>query len=305
MSVKWWISIWGININSDICSEEDYWVQWMWEWCLVWCTSASKWNWWELLENSNRCVDLCMNNDRCLTTDSSESLELWDRSFLSICTQWEFYTGNAIMCNSRSLLMHENVAYQTTLLEYGVPCPISQNENDNYDNKCVFKCNSWAHLTGDLTWRFGLTWCYRNCKLPWSLSWETIRHNEIVMAYNLADAYCSNSWEHDTCSDHEKALICSDWDLYVVGEWNIASSDLAKSLWYVSDTCTLNSFVCNLWYYNVAYNEVNMDTWNYESCMDYGAVEWECVSSDENSHYRLVSCKSWYSTWAGYPNECR
>lgn len=317
VSVKWSISFGEIDINSysQNCTTDDLWVQWARSGCLVWCTRASLWRWWELLESSEACKDLCRSNSKCITPDEGE----YSKNEHNSACIWLFYTGNATMCTSRALLLYKNVMYETKLIGSDVPCPI------NWDNKCIFKCISWAYLTWDFTWRIWLTWCYKNCDLPWSSTWQQIRHNEVVTWYNLSDAYCVNGvGSGDNCSSHGKRLVCSDGVLYISRGWSLASPVTAESLNYTNSSCILHTSSCDTNDYNllqnwivardtVTWNDSNRsvsiwEKWKYELCIDYnvswyGSGDW--CNEIRPYHYKLIQCQQWYSTWEDHPYECR
>ena len=178
LSVGGAVSIWRVNINTS-CDNFSFWVIWSYSGCLVWCTKA----WfkagkkWELLDQWNECAEICENNSgHCLNQDVEVvNVEDYDAQ----CTTWVVNTGNAHLCID-DLDSYKNVIFESSLIDSDEECPTGQ-------NICVYQCNEGYHLTWDSEW----IGCYSDCKLPWDET-KTIKHNETVFGYNIANVSCSN-----------------------------------------------------------------------------------------------------------------
>ena len=344
---KWWVesqwavSFWEIDIDTD-CWEADLWVQWVWDGCLVGCTRASldEWNKWEMLDQWTDCIEKCEANPKCTTADDNNTVIPYD----SFCTTGAISTENAYMCDTWALADHENVVFETTLIDSENNCP-------NWENKCVYKCNEWYHLTWDKTWKpnsINPIACYSDCTLPWTgENWETIKikHNEMVTWYNTDQAFCSvdnfKFWEdketdHDTCKNHKKTLICVDGILYIATGGNATDqkADSPNSEHnYTIGTCNLNQFRCDTSAtgYNLTWGaitwqlkdittwtggylnkrdwmRVNWEKWIYKLCINYDPVDnlnGEHCNEVEPYTFRLVWCMPDYMTWEHHPWECR
>jgi len=167
VELNWSMSIWNIDIDSWGCSDDDLWVEWVWSGCLVWCTVSSKLQWWQLLDQWERCESLCKWNDNCVDLPREEIRD----TYTSSCSEWQISNiNNAIMCSEAALWIYENVIFETSLIDSEEDCPA-------WDNKCVYQCVKWSHLTWDTTWRWYGVWCFRDCELRWSTG-DYIRHNQ-------------------------------------------------------------------------------------------------------------------------------
>jgi hypothetical protein len=82
---------------------------------------------------------------------------------------------------------YKNVVFETYLIDSEEECP------SNAHNQCAYRCNSNAHLTGDVTGKKdGVTMCFKDCKLPWD-STISKKHNETIIGYDNVNAYCTSA----------------------------------------------------------------------------------------------------------------
>lgn len=313
LSVNGAISFWEIDINTRQCNEENYWVEWTWNGCLVWCTqawkSAGKW---ELLDRWEHCESIC--NWKCFYTPKNDVPRPAD--YNSFCSKISI--DKAHMCKNVNLY-HKDVVFETVLIDSDAACPVASD-----DNKCFFKCNSWTHLIGNE--------CIDDCVLPWSSTGAKIKHGDQITWYNAYNVYCSSDASStsnipDTCEKHKETLKCKNGTLYVKNTTNPA---VTANGGYTYQSCMLNQYRCDTTSggYNLDQNFITntvRDTvswndadrwqsswtrWVYKLCKDYDAApsnpQVNGVSCTPKSyHYKLVKCQNWYSTWANHPFECR
>ena len=282
LSNWWWVSlwwamfIWEINIDSLRCTSSDLWVEWVWNGCLVWCTQFSHnlTEWWELLSQWDKCESLCEGSSRCVSISSVEDLS---DTYASSCSKWQISnTNNAIMCSEAALWIYENVIFETSLIDSEEECPV-------WDNKCVYQCVKWSHLTWDTTWRWYGVWCFRDCELRWSTG-DYIRHNQqstwenwvyLCVDGTLNLSWCLNGYhteDYSTCVSNTKQEQC-------IQSWAPDHSHYKSQL------------------VNVTWN----GWWDYGSWTQPSICGWECdsdyhLSSDGKKcefNHKNVQCQTW------------
>ena len=308
VSVNWVIAIADVDISNN-CNSTNYWLVWSYNWCLVWCTKWTVDSRWELLDRWKKCEQMCRDNSsKCYFKE--EPSETPTPDYTSFCTAKT--VGNAHMCNNVTNL-YKNVVFESKLIDSEAECPA---EHD----KCIFQCDKWSHIFYDDN---GKPSCKLDCLLPWSESWEKIKHNEEVeTTYNVSSLSCSNdAWKSpipESCVSHKKSLVCNNGVLYEKGT-NKKAVDWTK--WYMYTSCNLTSYKCdvseggyNLTSSNIkdtisSWNdtdrwETNWTRWVYKLCKDYNS-NWYDVCTATDKHYKLVKCQNWYSTWATHPYECK
>lgn len=330
---SWAVSFWEININVKQCRVADLGLEGVWSGCLVWCTHASMSTWykWEMLDQWEKCTNQCEGNIMCISSKDIEE----EHPYTSFCSTGVIWTWNAYMCNTWILSHYKNVVFETALIDSNTICP-------NGENKCIYKCNSWYHLTWDTTWKpntVNSVACYSDCDLPW---WGKIRHNEMVTWYNSTEAFCSvdnfnygnsDGTTHDTCRRHKKKLICNDGVLYLANSSNKVTTQTASSAGYTYETCQLRDYRCNTstGAYNLKVDDItwwmhdsvtwtdstltgsdwkrlNWTKWVYKLCVDYDPhtnPNGEQCDDKKPYHFRLVWCVSGYMTWEHHPWECK
>ena len=340
---KWWVeSRWAVSFGKiDItdtakkCLYENLWVQWMWEmeyqWktygCLVWCTKKSSENGlsWELMDTWEACTEKCKETSQCMTPEDTEEEYYYD----AFCTTWVISTKYAVMCSELDLQKYKNAIFETALIDSETVCP-------NGENKCVYQCASWYHLTWDVTGRRGTingvnkVWCYQDCE------WygTTKRHNEIITWYNMDIVSCSventnfpedKATNHDNCGNHKASLICSDGVWYMWDNVRKKTWATANNSGYTYESCELTNFVCNTGDYNLTQSDINLfdnvdwtkdvdgkhnlnlnwgtnvnwQEWVYKVCVDYNPEEPHNGEqcNDIAHHYHWVKCQPGYRTW--------
>ena len=327
------VSFGEIDIDVRNCYSEDLWLEGTRNGCLVGCTRASMntWNKWEMLDQWEKCTNQCEGNTMCISSKDIEE----EHPYTSFCSTWVIWTWNAYMCNPWILSQYKNVIFETALIDSNTTCP-------NGENKCVYKCNSWYHLTWDVTWKpntVNSVACYSDCNLPW---WGKIKHNEMVTWYNSTEAFCSVDnfnygtnvgTTHDDCSKHKKKLICSDGVLYIANNSNKATTQTASGAGYTKETCQLRDYRCDTsagaynlkldditwWMHDDAAwtdsyltnndgKRVNWTKWVYKLCVDYDPhsnPNGEKCDDVKPYHFRLVGCQPGYMTWDHHPWECK
>ena len=137
--VDWVTTLWAVSfgeINNTPCNDNNIWLQWSRNGCLVWCTKQSKASWkWELLDRWSECEKKCHETGKCLVGDENNGEK---DDYGAFCTEENI--ENAQLCFSEDLAMYENVVFETSVIDHNEACP-SWNEN-----KCIYKCNENARL---------------------------------------------------------------------------------------------------------------------------------------------------------------
>ena len=309
-----WVSVSGTVWFGNIqiaggrriyCDEEsNIWLEWSWDWCLVWCTEVSMNEWkWELLDRWSLCEDKCARNSRwCLYTPIDTGLD--ERlDYSGSCITDHIYVENATRCTTWENESYKNVAFEGVLIDREDPCPTTGN------NKCVYRCDPGFHLTWDIAWWSSDVMCYRDCVLPRDHT-KKIKHNETVTGYNIEDVYCSND-EYvfpyqltpkvanakgpETCGNysHKKTLICNGWTLYILKNGKADMWSRTEAEKYEFESCNLHNYRCDTWVYTLTPQQVMEEKedqpkngnravadrtatlqwirWQYKLCLDYNA----------------------------------
>ena len=325
LSVGGAVSIWRVNINIDDCTEDNLWVIWSYEGCLVWCTEA----WsndnqrWELLDQGKRCASVCQSNSGyCL---NQEGTEVTVNDSDAQCTTWVVDIENAHLCID-DLESYKNVIFESSLIDSENTCPT------NGQNICVYQCDSGFNLKQDPL-DDNKRGCYDECKLPWNPT-KKIQHGETITWYNVENAVCATDSDKspiDTCGKHKKQLICYKWKLLLKSSnWKPISWTEATAANYKYETCMLGWYRCktdsdnySLYVSDITavnwYNDTPKDAtvgrivkdrtiakwvrWNYKLCMDYDGTppadwkNWENCSTWDITptpyHYKFVGCNTW------------
>ena len=220
---NWSISFWDIDINEQ-CNPSNFWVQWSWSWCLVWCTfwSYSDWKRWDLLDQSERCRGICFNADKCKNPTT------WDNQKSSWYCSRELNKPREALCPGLNAAEWTNVVFNVVLVDNRA---CSWNGNIN---QCIYQCADGYHLFED--WK-----CYKDCDLPWG--W-TIKHGETVKWYRKSNVTC---WPTSCESNWQwKEMICVDWKLegswtYVFEKCKTYGNHSCKSKWYTFSTKITNA----------------------------------------------------------------
>lgn len=101
---KWAVGLWIMDVTQT-CNEKNYWVQWMWNGCLVWCTKESRDQWWkwEMLDRGDICSTICdykkWDFNRDWTVDISDSIRFNDKCYKSILGQYSLNSLEAQQCD--------------------------------------------------------------------------------------------------------------------------------------------------------------------------------------------------------------
>lgn len=137
--VDWVTTLWAVSfgeVNNTPCNDNNIWLQWSRNGCLVWCTKQSKASWkWELLDRWSECEKKCHETGKCLVGDENNSEK---DDYGAFCTEENI--ENAQLCFSEDLVMYENVVFETSVIDHNEACP-SWNEN-----KCIYQCNGDSRL---------------------------------------------------------------------------------------------------------------------------------------------------------------
>ena len=321
VEIKWAVSIGNIDINTP-CQPASIWLQWLWNGCLVSCTEQSKWQWWELLDQGERCRNLCdqPSNIKCINklieyvpvpVNGEVTKQKEDRWILENLDDWVVNVTQATRCPNEEPSSFKDVIFETTLIDSEKKCP-SESDSDLAflkDNHAVYRCNENTHLTWDDTWRSRWTWCFADCKLPSNGTWdkEWIRHNQTITWYNVNEVACANDEgdpaSTETCGQgtdlgglssvhHREVLICIDGTLY------LERSRLVKALDHTDSTLNYDQWKCDLKQYRC-----DTSDWNYNLTMKW-TVSWMKIKPSTNineyedrvweyvdviNHYRGVS----------------
>ncbi len=310
MSVSGAIWFWNIDIENVPCNDNNIWVEWARNWCLVWCTEESKSNSnkWELLDHWGRCEEIC-NNDKCIFKVFTGLEEIPD--YTGFCLTDHIDVSNATRCTTWENESYENVVFWSVLIDYEAECPTTGN------NKCVYRCNPETHLTWDAVWWTNAVMCYKDCELPWG---ETIKHNETRIAYNIENVTCSNDvyvfpyqteiinkpvntyqiWNKsingivyqnrdkngksfESCGnyDHKKTLVCLSWSLYLLGSDGKADKTTKTvAELYKYQSCNLHDYKCDTWVYLLTQQRIAEDKEDVPKngsrvVADRGILTWE------------------------------
>ena len=142
------------------------------------------------------------------------------------------------------------------------------------NNKCVYQCEEWYHLTWDNTGiiksdderKQKWMWCYADCKL-YAADGTTVssyvKHNVVVYWYDANAEYCAyndgkkNPASTYTCNNHKTQLMCVDGKFYKKSWWNWVDN---STTWY--ENCTLNKYdMCASQGYSLTKTDI---TWTYK-----------------------------------------
>ena len=340
---KWAVSF-G-NIYGQNCTSEDVWVQWTWGGCLVWCTNESaKYGKWEMIDHGEVCENKCQdssNSDYCMIDPIKPEKP---GSYSGYCTTDGVDTGHSHHCGGEDLVRtyYQNIVFETKLIDSDDKCPNPTDPNNWTENRCVFKCDGWYHLTWGSD---GRERCYKDCELPWDHT--KIKHNETVTAYKRKEAYCSYDSDAQkgpyTCNNYKATLQCDNGVLMVKSSYgSVDNGKTASSVGYKYNECMLNQYRCDTSVYKYSYSDIVdsdkfNDTvssrittnrsktegmrWIYKLCIDYDAQTQNTVQylNGDNcfarnyvstnpkhytANYQWVGCKPGYHTWAWYENVC-
>lgn len=338
LAVKGAISVWYLSINVTVnqCDTGSLWVIWSWNGCLVGCTKKSMENgrWWELFDRWEECRKACLNDSYCSFNEKTEDVgenseeNFNDKDYDSFCTDYPDY---ATPCFSWSLQNYKNVVFETNLIDSNVSCPSLE-----WENKCVFKCNSWYHLTGDVAWwNSSRKECYSDCSFIYK-NWPTVplEHNQTIIWYSLPNQNCSYNISNGTittCANRKQTFICNNWTVYIAKNWVATQNKAANNTYY--ENCELKEYNCPIWPKDfnltktsiesidtdIQWNDVdrsitNWKRWVYRLCLDYKPVGWsneqcsvayEKVGGVYDKHYQLERCNDWYKTWVWFEYECK
>ena len=333
---NWAVSFWEVNIVTQKCTSADKWVQWTWQGCLVGCTetsAASLPSKWEMIDHGTGCEKICENNSSyCMINP----IKIEVNSNPSYCTNIGVDTGHSHHCGGEENILptYKDVLFETVLIDSDAKCPDPADPNNWTENRCVFKCDGWYHLTWGAD---GRARCYKDCELVWDHS--TIKHNETVTAYKRTDTNCSYNSDAQkgpyTCKNYKATLVCDNWTLKVKQSFasSIENGKDAYDLWYQYNECMLHQYRCPATY---NYNKSQIDSvfkdaptngrwniqnrqkivwtrWQYKLCVDYDAVTRNtvqylngesCFERDKNAdnsynlHYQWLGCNDHYHTWS-------
>ena len=201
LAVKGPVSLGEIDITKETCDSDNLWVEWSYQWCVVWCTKASMeaedGSKWEMLDRGQKCLDICAVSSDCIYEKDEEIPPKPD--YKAFCTEW-VDTDGAELCFPDELSGYQNVIFETSLVDNG-NCDMAKGEN-----KCVYQCKSGYHLAKDITQASNLgedkgkIKCFKDCDLTELLSddwknedWSPIilKHNQTITAYNKEVVECS------------------------------------------------------------------------------------------------------------------
>ena len=264
------VKLWSIDIQGVECTSENVWVMWLWNGCMVWCTSGSAIrSKWEMLGYWSLCEQICKNSDKCI----AQALDTLPNEYVSFCITWSVDIANTTMCTGSRLDLYHNVVFEAHLIDSDEEC------SDELINQCVFRCKDQTHLTWDQTWKMGWdTKCFNDCPLPWSGS-QYREHNAMITGYSLTGVNCSDGARHrDTCADYKKQLMCVDGRWYEMENGVVTETENTD---YIYETCTLNEYVCDT---SVdAFNLTREDIVNWKedfipSIWAYSVVAWNSNS---------------------------
>ena len=300
LSVKWPVRFGNLDI-SEACDDDSLWVIWMWDKCLVGCTTKSKAKKvngkgkWELLDRWKICQDVCeINAERCY--NEMEKLEEPD-PYTSYCSEG-VDTSNASPCtpvwNS-----YNNVVFETSLIDADVACPTSA------PNKCIYQCDKWYHLRYDETGKFPSNKnpnlkCFKDCNLVellWREEWKSvwnnwvITHNDTVVAYNKDSVACSYhkyTPPLPTYSDYLDNGYGTKWDRR---GW--IGQDINNRRYLLPETCTNNAHEQNLVCVNWELFITNKDKKTASTILaTKGWTLWDSYLWYEHNGYIYKTCKT-------------
>ena len=314
------VSLWDIDIKSKDCDSthsDNYWLEWKYKWCLVGCTK----DWWKMFDRGAKCEEICKNestfNGKCPhDTEIPDSPD----DYTAFCTGLA-KTDNATQCPNLEAQMqnYKNVVFETKLVNNG-NCPESE-------DKCIFQCRTWFHLTGLITNGYNSSYeykkCYKDCYYPRDTNetWPQVPTNTIITWYNRDSVFCSSndpddSPEHDHCGNHKQTLICYSWQRYDYNKAQNTRSNIPNTT-HKYETCETKEYDCPSSYgltKNYIINDLlendNGKTWNtgdrstttltrwkYKLCLDYDPQsdhDLECLERDNDNphtkHYKFVGC---------------
>ncbi len=300
-----WLSVGGavsfgeIDIYAKYCDGDNLWVEWAYSWCLVWCTQTSMNIWWrwEMLDQWNRCAQVCTNNSsRCLYNENIEELEVADHSAQCVIFIPGLSTGNAEPCVSNTALdSYKNVFFETSLIDSEDQCP------NGGQNVCYYKCKSGYHL-----YEYQ---CKQDCEYQW-YDWtveRNIKHGEERVWYETWSVNCSSDdgrW-NKTCADYKKTLVCDNGTMKIKNTNNVAQNGYyhtgCEMLWYRCDTGTYSLTLTDIQalgdsvpsnYHDRA--TVTWTRWIYKVCLDYGGVG-QTTCNTWDAHFFFSGCRAGYT----------
>ena len=315
------VSLWDIDIKSKDCDSthsDNYWLEWKYDWCLVGCTI----DWWKMFDRGAKCEEICNENIN-IFKECPRDAAIPDSpdDYTAFCTGLA-KTDNATQCPDLETQMqnYKNVVFETKLVDNG-NCPESE-------DKCIFQCKPWFHLTGLITNDYNSSYeykkCYEDCYYPWDTkkTWLQVPTNTIITWYNRDSVSCSSNEpddrpEHDHCGNHKQTLICYSWQRYDYNKAQNTRSNIPNTT-HKYETCETKKYDCLSSYYGLTKDYIindlrendNGKTWNtddrstttltrwkYKLCLDYDPqsdYDLECLERDNDNphtkHYKFVGC---------------
>ena len=280
----WWISVWAIDIEVNSCNEDNIWVQWVYNGCLMWCTTWSSVDGkWDLLETSTTCMEWCDGDDKCVDTIKTiyESFtgfcnldSLWVlRDRVSSC--WDLHSAEYISAWAIRRDSFKDVIFDVNFV---TECP-SGDTIHLLSNPCTYVCPEWYSIWSGM--------CYQDCELPWDATTK-VHYWTIVTGYTQNLAQCA-SWQ--TCNDFRGEIKCgadstgnAHWDV-VAG--NVGFTNAAD----LKNFCSLDAGVACPSDFNLTSTWIV--GWIYSGCTEYATV-WN-TQCNASTKYKFIGCASWYS----------
>jgi len=220
VSSKWAVSLWSVNIVSTTCNNDNVWMMWTWNSCLVWCTSfwAAEWWKWEMVDHSESCKNKCKNESagKCIVTDGFAAAVIHE-DYPSYCV-WYANTDKAILCNYNLREGYDNMVFEKKLISSNESCPLNTDAN-----KCVFKCmKRYPTVTPDgkdctdknvlSCWTMSTPQSFWKCKWPATY----IEGVDSLTSWTYADGKtCGELW---SCE-----WSCKNW---YVRAWNVCKLNI-------------------------------------------------------------------------------
>lgn len=318
------VSLWDININSKPCNPDNYWLEWKYKWCLVGCTK----DWWKMFDRGAKCEKICNGDNPDIFKECPRDAAIPDSpdDYTAFCTGLA-NTDNATQCPGFETQMqnYKNVVFETKLVDNG-NCPESE-------DKCIFQCNTWFHLTGLITNGYNSSYkykkCYEDCYYPWDTykTWPQVPTNTIITWYDMESVACSSvNAKHDNCGKHKQTLICYNNKRYNYDKEN-KKRNPEENTGHKYEKCTTTEYTCESSYdlnKEKILNTLNdtatengrktedrstttLTRWKYKLCLDYDPQsdhDLECLERDRNNnphneHYQFIECNSEYDLFTG------
>jgi len=272
VETQWAINVWNIDITTTDCTNENIWLFWYFEQCLVWCTtwSANNEGKRNLMDAHTGCVEMCNTNSwHCITPDPIIIPTTGSQCIGSIPN-----SENYKRCDEND---KDNITLNTLDVQFSsqfvdvCPKPLGISANP-----CLYTCKS------DAT-RIDWEWCQKNC--TW-VNGVTLKHWETITAYRHTSETCTNQ-----CKDNQALLKCNNGNLINQKNWTITTEYT-----YTSCTTTWSAWTCDS-SFNLTkeQKDQHLTGHNYLTCTGYNVDGPNCAPYNKYKLNPDTPCQNWWT----------